>query len=268
MDRSPTQKAERNGAGMDRETARAILEEAIREELFEGEMPEGSALLEQAEYFLAEAYKAHNAGMNMPVIDSIMRLGGWEPELSSSGDEEPSDDGAVDVSSTAQDLQEPEPSPVQKSSQFVPKEKLPVPDEIEGDPKPMPRDLSAISDIEIRRLSGEQNAFLARVTWLLALAQQDVRNAEHLRDAEYRKALLSYKQDQVARGEKVTMSEAEKVAASNDDVMAWDSELVAHQNVVDSYKALREIYKGNLDRLSREASMRQDEWLRAGGKRS
>ena len=254
---------------MEAALARAILEEAIRGGFREQPLSEGDKLIEDGEYYLKEAHKAHAAGMKEPEIEAIMRLGGWEPggdDLSSSVKDEPSEPREVEPSSQEQVVQKAETRPVEKA-QDQPYGNLPVPDDPEGDPTPMPRDLSSTDDRELRRLSGEQNAFLARVTWLLSLAQQDLRNATHLRESEYRKKVLEFKHRADEAGEKMTMSQSEKEAGASSEVMEWDSRIVDHANVVDSYKALREIYKGNLERLSREASMRQDEWLRAGGKR-
>src|SRR6266542_4148738 len=103
---------------MDTDQARAILEEAIREDAWDSGMPEDAEVIEVAEYLLREAHKAHDVGMKHPSIEPIMRLGGWEPEVSSSVDGEPSVDRGVDDSSSAQVDGEDEGSrPVESSSE-------------------------------------------------------------------------------------------------------------------------------------------------------
>jgi hypothetical protein len=142
------------------------------------------------------------------------------------------------------------------------KEHLPVPAHIEGDPDQMPRDLSNLVDKEIRRLSGEYNAYLTRATYLLGIESSDLANAEHLLEAARAKALRALDlTDPNGDGKKQKLAkviDAELLA--DPDVIEWSNAVNKHQQQVIVLKSLKEIYSGNVDRLSREWTMRQNEW--------
>lgn len=133
-------------------------------------------------------------------------------------------------------------------------EKLPIPAHIEGDAEPMPRDLSTVSDKQIRRLSGEFNAFLTRATYLLGVETADLINAQHLLEDARNTAL---------RGltvEKKLAKVIDAELAADEKVKEWADRVNEHEKKVTILKSLKEIYSGNVDRLSREWTMRQNEW--------
>ena len=142
------------------------------------------------------------------------------------------------------------------------KEHLPVPPHIEGDPDPMPRDLTTTNDKEVRRLSSEYNAYLTRVTYLLGLASSDLAMAEHLLEAEHARALRDIdKIDPLGDGKKQKLAKIlESEILADPEVKRLSDEVTGHQQKVIVLKSLKEIYSGNVDRLSREWTMRQNEW--------
>lgn len=160
------------------------------------------------------------------------------------------------------DLREPEKFEVNEVNavQLVSKENLPAPRHIESDPDPMPRDLSKVTDRDIRKLSGEYNAYLARTNYLLGIEQSDLMNAEHLLEAE-RARVLREMDTMDADGKKQKLAkviEAEILADS--EVVRLTGYVNQHAQRVVVLKSLKEIYSGNVDRLSREWTMRQNEW--------
>jgi hypothetical protein len=107
------------------------------------------------------------------------------------------------------------------------------------------------------RLHAQYNAYAARARWLLAIATNKLAGATYLRDAEYRKV---YRREYEATKEsKPTRDLLEFAAKSSPEYESLDSAVRAFQEDVTTFKALTEIYGDNVDRLSREWTMRQDE---------
>ena len=128
----------------------------------------------------------------------------------------------------------------------------------------MPLDITSADDRLIRRLHGEYGAFVARTTWLLAQAGSDLQNAAHLRAEARRDALRKIpKIDDETGKAKLAMH----ISAEIDDdpqVKKWEAKCQSHERDVEELKALKEIYSGYVTRLSREMSMRNDEFSRGG----
>lgn len=262
---------------MDTKLATAILNVCKEGGYFDGDLPsDEGALLEKGEYFLNEARKCYDdVGMRNDTIMTVLKLAG--DDVQNPGEPSPTDPGPVELPPRGDPDEKPEPdlppgpSPAEEAKKegFFPKgENLPVPPEIEGDATPMPKDITLLSDRGVRRLSGEYSAFLGRVTWLVACESSALKNAEALKISEYRKALRQAKSDADLQGEKITGAMADAKAGLAPTVVEWDTKLKEHESALEKLKALREIYKNNVDRLSREASMRNDEWQRSGGRGS
>lgn len=137
---------------------------------------------------------------------------------------------------------------------------LPIPEEIEHAPTPMPRDLSELTDKKVRQLSGEYNSYLGRAKWILAVATSDLANATHLRDEAYRQAMKIIARFDDDTGKKKLAAVLDAEAKDDFEYQKFNDGAREHQNRVTAYKALVEIYAGNVDRLSREWTMRQDDY--------
>ena len=146
------------------------------------------------------------------------------------------------------------------------RDRLPAPSQIEGEPTEMPLDVTGADDRLIRKLHGEYGAFVARTTWLLAQASSDLQNAQHLRDEAARDAVRRIpKMDDETGKAKLAMH----ISAERDEdpeVKKWDARVRSHERDVEELKALKEVYAGYVSRLSREMSMRNDEYGRMGGR--
>jgi len=134
---------------------------------------------------------------------------------------------------------------------------LPVPENPRHDPTPLPVDFTELSPKEIRRLHAEYNAYAARARWMLAVTTNKLAGVVHLRDAEYRSAYKQIHEDNVEK--KLTQPLLEAAAKQTEEYVKLDNKASIYQTDVNSYKALAEIYVGNVERLSREWTMRQDE---------
>lgn len=259
--------------------ARAILNEAKSGNFMDGDIPEDpDEIVKEAMYWYEEAFKAHEAGMRHDTVHAILGIGNDDTVILN----------AVPDGYRAQDLRDkpvenavkdesPEPPETPQAHQGDPlgavgaigppgvinpvaKHNLPVPKDWEGDPEDFPRDISELTDKDVRRLSGEYNAYLSRAKWLLALAIHDLASTTHLRDHYYRLALKkTVKVD--PKTEKTKLKEVIEAEAREDETFAaYDEAALKHQGDVTILKSLVDIYSGNVDRLSREWTMRQDEY--------
>lgn len=287
---------------MEEAVARKILEAAREGGYLDQEIPDKlTDLLSLGEYYFDEAKKAEATGMNDEAITRIVEIGNGakseappEPEPEPAPDPEVLPDGLesayvgvdemseTDIRRMEQDKEDPVEGGAGRQqvdrqeevgTEEVPRdrvdgiENLPVPGEIEGDISEMPRDLTKLNDREVRRLHGEYNAALARATWLVAIATSDLSNAEHLYDAEVRRATGEIRDRLEGAGTKATRNDIDNEALMDREVGRRASEMRTKSSDLAKLKALREIYKGNVDRLSREWTMRGEEFERSGGKR-
>jgi len=133
---------------------------------------------------------------------------------------------------------------------------LPIPSDVKGDPTALPIDFSEVNAKELMRLHSVYNGYFARARWMLANATNKLASATHLRDAEYRRA---YALAVNTATEKLTQAQYDVNAKTDEEYLKLDERVRIFQEDVTSLKALTEIYSGNVDRLSREWTMRQDE---------
>jgi hypothetical protein len=240
---------------IDSVAAEQILIEAKSDGFFKGDIPTDEAeLLKAGQSYYDHAKKEFDAGMpgaDVTMKNSIQKIvfigdtaelearqdniAGTYPRRSSGGLSE-SDEREWDS--------------------FLEREKLPIPGAIEGDADPMPRDLSETSDKDIRRLSGEYNAFLGRATYLLSFESASLIQAEHLLNAAKSVAIKALP----ASDKKRTLKEIDSLILDVPDVKEWTEKVMEHEKKVAVLKGLKEIYSGNVSVLSREWTMRQNEW--------
>lgn len=141
---------------------------------------------------------------------------------------------------------------------------LPVPKAIsEKEAPPMPRDISSVSDKDLRRLYSEWGAVYSWAQWCLGVREADLSNAEHL---------LSYQRDMALKGvqkvddkgAKRTVAQMEAEIADTPGVRQYADEVNVHAASVAVLKRLVNIYGGHVERISREVSARHYEFERAG----
>lgn len=142
----------------------------------------------------------------------------------------------------------------------IKKERLPIPESIEGEPIILPRDISILPDPALRRLHSEFHACLARSNWLVAVEEADEMSARQIADYWHGKALkrASETADPVTGKEKKVAS-LEAEASGDETVREWRQRQIQHHIVVKLNKALRDTYQQSCERISREYSMREGE---------
>lgn len=230
---------------IDRETALSIINEyrvAFEDDTAVPEDDEG--ILERANYLFEQAQAAFDSGMRDNAIQTIIFLGAspLEPQVQQIADTYPRrSSGGLSESDERET------------------ENLPVPQAIEGDADPMPSDLPNTLDREIRRLSGVYNAYLGRVTYLLSVESADLAGAEHLLSAAKNAALRGI--DAIGPDKKAKLAKViDAEIAVDPEVAKWSDAVVKHEQQIAVLKGLKEIYSGNVSVLSREWTMRQNEW--------
>jgi hypothetical protein len=139
-------------------------------------------------------------------------------------------------------------------------DKLPIPKDPDFEYTHLPTDFTTLTDIEIRRYSSHNQHFLNRARYLLAQVINHQASALHLRDDVYRKAYIKYNDELEAAGERATKDLINSYATQDEEWKRYDADARKAQADITSLKALVEVYSGNVERLSREWTMRQNEW--------
>lgn len=138
-----------------------------------------------------------------------------------------------------------------------------IPSDLKGEVIDMPKDITTIDDMKLRRLLSVFGAYLSRAKLLTATAQSDLASATHLRDDAYRKSLAKVDRVDSDTG-KSKLKEIMDIEARQDkEFQKWESLVREHTDNLGMLKALAEIYGSNCDRISREATMRHHEWERS-----
>jgi hypothetical protein len=144
------------------------------------------------------------------------------------------------------------------------KENLPIPPDIVGEPPTMPFDITGTDDLSLRKLHSQFNACLARVDYLLSLNEVALANAKIVYRDTYDTARIAV--PKLGPDEKRRLSEdIDAETRTNADVKKWTAEVANLEQEQHQLKAFRDIYARYISVLSRDWSMRTDEWQKAGG---
>jgi hypothetical protein len=282
---------------VDSNIARAILTEVASGDWLDREIPEDEKeLVALAMYFVEEAKLAKKDGMDNEHINAIINLG-KEPTVSppvlSAPVEPDSLKGPPGEINIMDELRKKDPAgvsepvikakvkghdphpgrndPVTQYHDVSPGGTKPVQKEYEGLPLPqpnpettldMPIDLTEVGDKAVRRLYSAFTSYYNRARWKLAVAQSNLSNATHLRDSEYRKAYKKYSTELVKNGERATKDLVDNFARDDGYYKEWEEKVVKHEQEVIHWRALYEIYGKNVEVLSRDWTMRTEQYER------
>lgn len=256
--------------------AKTILTEAKRGGYYTEELPESDGeILNDAIYYSELAQKAYDEGWGakQESIVAIVNLAqeGLVPNNSTYGEEEPLGqryslsertlDGSVSPDNADHIRNgEGEKSPSHYLEEMAIENNLPLPIEIQTPPPDMPRDITELTDIKVRKLYSEYNAFLNRAKWLLAIETSDLTDATHLREDAYREAYVNLEKQDEETGKAKTATQMDIETKCNPSYIEYNNNVLKHSTRVAGWKALADIYGSNVDRLSREMTFRQQEW--------
>jgi hypothetical protein len=147
------------------------------------------------------------------------------------------------------------------------RERLHVPPPIEADQPEMPFDLTTVSDSQLRHLHGAFAAYAYRAGYLQQIEEAKARNyKERIRDLEHT-LLVNADKTEPQTGKPKTMGLLEAEIASDETIRGWRKRQVRHEEFAASYKSQKESYHKYAEILSRQETMRQNEFERAGGGR-
>lgn len=148
------------------------------------------------------------------------------------------------------------------------KENFPVPRYLEESPQEIPFDITTSDDRGLRRLHSQFNAFLSRASWLVAAQTNVVNELSSIHKSNCEKILLSvdpFYRDEGKTPKEKRSSVIEAEVNSHDLVISSKRDLEEAIKDLQYLKSLREIYDNNCNRLSREATMRENERQHSGG---
>lgn len=241
--------------------ARAILSEVALGGWLDSEIPEEEQeIIDLAKYYVSEAENWVNEGNPADEhINAIINLSKVShlalSELADTKEmEAPPGENPVNEENCKEERSEND-----DLTNIRAMEGLPIPQKLSEKTYDMPVDLTELGDKAIRRLHSAFNSYLGRARWLLAVATSNLSNATHLRDESYRVEYLKAYKRSLSEGEKLSQAILDAVAKDAEDYKAWNERVNDHNKEVTHWKALVDIYSSNVDRLSREWTMRIDE---------
>jgi hypothetical protein len=230
-----------------------------------------SAFTKPAETPAAEAMK--------DVVEEIAAEQEEAPAVEETVDEVPPDPDPVPVAeeeaAAEPDAQESQPEQAVAESEakadvtgedLVKRENLPVPPEIQGDVPDMPGDLTGLDDRKIRQLHGEFNAYLGRVEYLLSRERMALHQAKLVLENMVQEGLRTAEKIDPSTEKPKLASVLEAEVNADGDVMAWRMNVQRHEMAIIELRGFQEIYARHISVLSREWSMRSEEYQRSGAK--
>ncbi len=204
------------------------------------EVPESGGLIDVAQDIIEDARAAWESGMRGDKVATILKIveNGTPPKT------------RMDV------MYEQKEQAIAR----IKKERLPIPDPIEGDDVVLPRDISVLSDAALRQLHSEFHACLSRANWLVAVDEADELAAKMIAEYHHAKAVKRAAQEpDPVTGKAKTVATLEAEAAGDEQVQEWRKRQSHHHVEVKLLKALRDTYQQSCERISREYTMRSGE---------
>lgn len=245
------------------EAARSILNEARARGIV---VPDESSMVESARVLLELAQDAHDNGAQGEDVMAILAMKGLLNGEVAGGHEEPATEEPIDTPSQQEDgpqeaTESPRDAPVRKGKN----EQFPIPPEIEGLPPEMPRDLTELSDRDVRRLQGEFNAWLNRVTYLIGVERSDEVDATAQAESALRKAKAKARVELTTpEGKAPAAAQVNTLAEESDEYQEWTMRATGHKAELVRMYALRDIYQHNIERLAYDWKARSDLWRQGG----
>lgn len=174
---------------------------------------------------------------------------------------EPSSESDADVQGDVLDTTR---ESLTRDSFLINGEGIPAPGEVQDDVDPIPVDVTKCSDLEIRKLYSASNAVSARCKWLVSIEDGRLSAAKRTLEGARRRARQAVPKDR-DDGKQRLAADIDADVESDSDVQHWRALVAEHEDNLRNLKALRDIHDGDCDRLSREWTMRSEEFVRAGG---
>lgn len=133
---------------------------------------------------------------------------------------------------------------------------FPTPMDLSRPPEDMPEDLTAVSDLEARRLHSQFNALAARARFLHGLESAKARGCERIRKAKLKEPLQAARAE---LGKGATLTEAKLLAEQDEEVAIWIAREDLHKERAEAYRTFLSFYSEDVSVLSRDWTMRANE---------
>lgn len=222
----------------------AVLKEAKSHDIISKPIPEDDNLkIKVADAIIDQARKAREAGENGEHVTAILFT--------------------ADVDFTTGEIKEEEPKDEdQKFYEAAIKEtvrdNLPIPKDPPEVPE-LPFDFTSLADEELRFLHGAFNACLARAAWLYAINEAGESAAKKIADHYEEEYIINADRKDFGGKPKTAALLKAEAASENSAIVKWRDLEKKHSIKGNKYRRLRDIYESNVERLSREGTLRNDE---------
>lgn len=261
------------------ESATAVINEAKARKIIDAPMPvdEGerieraTSLVEKAQAAVEKA-----TGDRKDAVVAILNAAGANVGAPASTEPQPSETSGQEDSPQGESLGSTKRGrPLSEAFRFSydmagqsHSEDIAVPAEVEGELPVLPIDMTQLSDLELRRLYSKFTAMSVRTAWLVSIEKGKATSAKALERDAFDKALRAV--DKTEPGSEKAKLAAVVEAEANEDpeVKQWRATAGRHSDNLEKLKALRETHTESCDRISREWTMRTEEFQKAGGLRS
>lgn len=154
---------------------------------------------------------------------------------------------------------------VQKVVKKIDKENLFVPDPLPEDIIELPFDLTDCTNTEIRKLHGAFNAYSSRAAYVLMIEEQCERACGYIMEEKMAAVINETEKIDPETKKPKTVTALEAEALQDDEVSLWKGRKQEHGSVVIGMRKERDMYDKTVTVLSREWTMRSEEFAQAGG---
>lgn len=231
------------------EVARAVLVEAAQRKVYMDGIPERDKdIMAAATNILKLAQEAYDAGSRNEDVVAVISMSKLNDD-----DYRTFEDVVIDARARLAD----------KKSRIT-KEKLPEPEHVGDDVMEVPRDVTKLSNEEIRKLYSERGACYDRTTWLIAVEKSDRDRAQDMARLKLAKAMNSIEW-QDGKGKALGVQALKEIAAADAEYQEWMTRYIEHSREARQLEALASVYENEVARLSREWTMRTVSFEMSGG---
>lgn len=136
-----------------------------------------------------------------------------------------------------------------------------------GDQPELPMDMTTLSDKELQGLHSAFGAYAYRVGYLMMIEEGVARHFKEWADELTQELLVAAEKNDPATGKPKTMTILEAEVASEEAVRKLRRRQRKHEMFAHGYRAQRDSYYKLAEVLSRQETMRHNEWERSGGGR-
>jgi hypothetical protein len=220
----------------------AILKEAKNHDIIDKPIPEDDELkIKVADYLVNQAYQAREEGENGDHINAILFTAEVDWNTGEIAEDDP------DEQTYREAIQE-----------FIDKT-LPVPVDPNEEEPELPFDLTSISDRELRFLHGAYGAYFSRANYLYSIEEAGLSAAKQIADEHEDEYIATADRKDIGGKPKTGALLKIEAAKADPAILKWRERENNHARRAKRLSRMRDIYEKNVERLSREGTLRYEE---------